>query len=144
MDERLLEIKEFQGEGYKPLVDSGAWRVAFLRPMRNTTADGITSVERHTRTDEVFVLLTGSGILFIGDGERSLAHLYTQEMDPQKIYNIKRNAWHTIFLSDDAVVLIVENRETGKENSEIKPLIPAQKEKIKTIIVDRLKKQSFL
>jgi hypothetical protein len=43
-------------------------------------------------------------------------------MERGKIYNVKRNAWHTILLSRDASVLLVENRDTGKHNSEITQL----------------------
>ena len=38
-------------------------------------------------------------------------------MQPHKIYNIKRGAWHTHTLSEDATVLIVENCDTTVENS---------------------------
>jgi hypothetical protein len=30
MDEKMLEIREYGGPGYAPLVDYGAWRVAAL------------------------------------------------------------------------------------------------------------------
>ena len=47
MDERLLEIREYQGEGYKALIDYGDWRVALLRPSKDATPADITRVERH-------------------------------------------------------------------------------------------------
>jgi ureidoglycolate hydrolase len=130
MDERLLEIREYQGEGYKALVDYGEWRVALLRPSKGTTPADITRVERHNLTDEVFVLLKGSAVLFIGEGSKSLETLFPQSMELGKLYNIKRSAWHTICLSADANVLIVENRDTNEENSEYLTIQPEHKEMI--------------
>ncbi len=62
MDERLLQIRDHQGEGFQPLVYFGSWRVAILRPRADTRAEGITVMERHTQTDEVFVLTRGRGV----------------------------------------------------------------------------------
>jgi len=130
MDERLLEIREYKGEGYKPLIDYGDWRVAILRPNHGAQSADIDSVERHNRTDEVFVLLNGFGVLFIGDGEKRLERLYPQLMEQGKLYNIKRSAWHTIFLSPNSNVLIIENRDTGVENTDFFSLQPEHKEMI--------------
>ena len=118
MDESLLEIRDYQGEGYKPLVDYGEWRVAILRYLDSLHPERIDSMERHTETDEVFVLLNGQAVLILGGrGERSEG-AYPKNMEIGKIYNVKRSVWHTILLSRDASVLIVENRDTGGQNSE--------------------------
>jgi ureidoglycolate hydrolase len=118
MDETLLEICDYQGKGYQPLVDYGDWRVAILRYLDELQPERIDSMERHTETDEVFVLLLGQGVLILGGCEAQVERIYPQVMEAGKIYNVKRNAWHTILLSRDASVLLVENRDTGKHNSE--------------------------
>jgi hypothetical protein len=46
-------------------------------------------------------------------------------MQPGIIYNVKAACWHTVLLSRDAKVLIVENRNVDVHNSEYKP-IPAE------------------
>jgi ureidoglycolate hydrolase len=119
MDETLLEIRDYQGEGYQPLVDYCDWRVAILRYLDELQPERIDSMERHTETDEVFVLLLGQGVLIMGGCEAQVEHIYPQVMERGKIYNVKRNAWHTILLSRDASVLLVENRDTGNHNSEV-------------------------
>ena len=124
MDESLLEIRDYQGEGYKPLVDYGEWRVAILRYLDSIHPDRIDSMERHTQTDEVFVLLQGQAVLILGGRDGQLEGIYPQAMESGKIYNIKRNVWHTILLTRDASVLIVENNDTGKHNSEYVQLSP--------------------
>jgi hypothetical protein len=39
-------------------------------------------------------------------------------MEPCKLYNVKRNAWHVCVLSHDATILLVENRDTSSSNSD--------------------------
>jgi hypothetical protein len=38
-------------------------------------------------------------------------------MQPLKLYNVRRGAWHTHTLDEVATVLIVENRDTTSANS---------------------------
>ena len=35
-----------------------------------------------------------------------------------QLYVVKQNQWHNIIVSEDAKVLIVENVDTGRENTE--------------------------
>ncbi len=60
----MLRIESYEGEGYRPLVDFGSWRVAYLRFIDELIPDKITRLERHLETDEVFVLLNGEAVLF--------------------------------------------------------------------------------
>ncbi|MCJ7706442.1 MAG: hypothetical protein MUO38_02375 [Anaerolineales bacterium] len=130
MDETLLEIRNYHGDGYKPLVDYGEWRVAILRFVDGLRPDRIDSMERHIETDEVFVLLRGQGVLIIGGNGAQVDGIQTQVMEPGEIYNVKRSAWHTILLSRDASVLIVENNDTGEHNSEYTSLLPEHRRSI--------------
>ena len=127
IDEALLEIRSYKEEGYKPLVDYGAWRVAVLRYIGELLPENLDKMQRHDETDEVFVLLDGRCILFIGAGEETITEIFAQDMEPLKIYNVKRSCWHTHTLSEDAMVLIVENRDTGTVNSPEIDLSEAQK-----------------
>jgi ureidoglycolate hydrolase len=131
MDEQLLEVRTYTGEGYEPLVDFGTWRVAYLRYIDELEPDNIQRVERHLQTDEVFVLLNGQAVLFIGDGEENVRELTAYRMKPCQLYNVKQNAWHTIVLSQDATVLLVENRDTGEKNSEYCLITALQKDMIR-------------
>ncbi|HSF80615.1 MAG TPA: hypothetical protein VLA49_05255 [Anaerolineales bacterium] len=124
MDDNLLEIRAHDGLGFKPLITFGNWRVAILRFLDDLSPERIDSMERHTETDEVFVLLSGKGALIIGGNEPQVSSIYSQVLEHGKIYNVKRNAWHTILLSRDASVLLVENKDTGDYNSEYSHLSP--------------------
>jgi ureidoglycolate hydrolase len=122
MDERLLEIKEYMGEGYQPLIQFGDWRVAILRWEELLQPDQIKVMERHTQTDEVFVLLEGQATLILGGMGGMVEGVYPQGMENGKLYNVKQGVWHTVLISRDAAILIVEDRDTGKENTEFNNL----------------------
>ena len=116
--ECLLEIQEWLGEGYRPCIDYGEWRVAILRFIDELTPENIDRMERHNETDEVFVLLNGRCILFLGQGEDNIEKIHSVDMAPHKLYNIKKGTYHTHVLDQEAIVLIVENRDTGSHNSD--------------------------
>jgi mannose-6-phosphate isomerase-like protein (cupin superfamily) len=124
IDEKLLEIREFNGIGYQPLINFKSWRVAIMNYIDEIQPERIKTVERHKETDEVFVLLQGKGILFLGDGELELERFYPQVMEPGKIYNVKKNVWHSIVLTRDGSVLIVENQDTDEKNTDYSPILP--------------------
>ena len=117
ISENLLEIREYNEIGYRPLVDYGAWRVAVLRYIDELDVQAIAAMERHEETDEVFVLLAGRCILYLGQGQAAVEAIYAQDLEPFKVYNVKRGVWHTHTLSSEARVLVVENRDTGSANS---------------------------
>jgi hypothetical protein len=118
----LLEVKKFSGEGYMPLVDYETWRVAMLCYHENLLPQNIVNMQRHDLTDEIFVLLKGKCILFLGEGDQTIEKLHVVDMDPGTVYNVKRSTWHTHTLSLDAQVLIVENCNTGDDNSPFRPI----------------------
>ena len=122
MDENWLQIREYEEEGFKPLIFFEGWRVCILRYLDELRSNNIHKVERHTETDEVFVLLKGKGVLIIGGNNPRVDDISPQVMEQGKLYNVRQNTWHTILLSRDASVLIVENPDTGEQNSEFHSL----------------------
>lgn len=117
LPETLIEIRDHTGPDYKPLVDYHSWRVALMNYTDDLTPDKINRMQKHTETDEVFVLMTGRCILFIGEGEETVTNVHAVDMEPYKLYNVKRGVWHSHTFSRDARVLIVENRDTVDANS---------------------------
>lgn len=107
-----IEIKEFDGEGYMPLVSSGGWRVAVANFCDRLLEEKICRMERHTKTDEVFILLCGEAKLHIGEERK------TFPLEIGKAYNVKCMAWHCITMTEGTKVAIIENDDTGPENTE--------------------------
>lgn len=112
-----LEVFTYDGAGYNPTMHFEAWRVAFLHYAERFNV--IEKLERHMLTDEVFVLLSGKAALLLGEAGR-IVH-----MEPGKIYNVKKGAWHAIKVTPDAKVLIVENHNTSADNTQYMPIDPA-------------------
>ena len=107
-----VEILYAPGEGYQPQVHFEAWRVAMIRFAERFDRVNFYRLERHHLTDEVFVLLEGKAVLIIGEECEEC------RMEAGRIYNVKKDVWHHILLSRDASVLVVENDDTGPENTE--------------------------
>lgn len=136
INEKLLDIRSFEGEGFQPLVDFDQWRVAILRYSDDLLSERIITMQRHNETDEVFVLLEGRCILFLGEGNETITSITAVDMVPRKLYNVKRGVWHNHALSKDASVLIVENRDTTVQNSPKKFLNDDQRRQIVAITND--------
>lgn len=130
IDEHLLQILSYEGTGYQPLIDYDKWRVAILRYCDELLPERIFAMQRHNETDEVFVLLEGRCILFLGKGQDTITTITAVDMVPRKLYNVKRGVWHNHTLNNDASVLIVENSGTTIQNSPKKLLNDDQRRQI--------------
>ena len=122
LPESLLEIREHNGPDYKPLIDFQSWRVALMNYTPDLISEKINRMQKHTETDEVFVLLAGRCILFLGEGDERVTAVHAVDMEPFKLYNVKCGVWHSHTFSTDAKVLIVENQDTVDANSPFVPL----------------------
>ncbi len=130
IDPHLLEISEYTDEGYLPLIRYGAWRVAILNYIDELLPQNIGKMQRHDNTDEIFVLLKGHCLLFVAAGTDRVEKIHAVEMQPLKLYNMKRGTWHTHTLDQAATVLIIENDDTGPANSPEITLTPQQREQL--------------
>ena len=107
-----LDILEHTAEGYARVVDGPKWTVAELNYAEKFDADGISYLERHIETDETFVLLAGEATLLIGENvERVPLEMF-------KCYNVKAGIWHNIILTPGTRVLVVENSDTSRSNTD--------------------------
>jgi hypothetical protein len=122
----LLDVRQYDGPGYAPVIDFGAWRVATLNYAPDMLPEAIQRMERHHATDEIFVLLTGQCILYMGEGDATIERIHAVDMVKGQYYDVKKDGWHACTLSQDAVVLLVENKDTSPLNSSYLQLSPAQ------------------
>lgn len=128
--ENLLEVRTHEGPDYMPLIDYQSWRVALMNHTPDLAAERIRRMQKHTETDEVFVLLAGRCILFLGGNGEGVGKVQAVDMQPFMLYNIKRGTWHSHTFSPEARVLIVENRETVEANSPFAPLDADQRAEV--------------
>lgn len=103
----------YDDPGYLTLMSYQSWRVAFLNYIDELKPENIPYFEAHHKTDEVFVLLEGDAILYyLEDGK--VMHV---KMVKNKVYNVKKDVYHTHALSPDCKLLIIEEENTSDDNS---------------------------
>ncbi len=107
----MIEIFESQESGFSPKIVFEGWKAAFIT--YSPQYDLLTEMKRHMESDEAFVLLSGVATIYTFD-----AVLQETEMEPKKLYNIKKGTWHHVKVSSDALLFVVENSNTTKENTE--------------------------
>ena len=107
-----LDILEHTGGEYRRLVSNAKWTLASLNYAPRFDERNIVNLERHNLTDETFVLLAGSATLLVGEKAERV------KMEPLKFYNVRAGIWHNIFVSKDARVLVAENANTSKDNTD--------------------------
>ena len=107
-----LEIFEYTGVGYNPTMNYESWRVAIANFGEHFDEERYNYLEAHKETDEVFALVSGKARLVIGKD------FSETPLEIGKIYNVKRGVFHALLMERDAKVLIVENHNTGRENTD--------------------------
>ena len=128
MDKNVIEVAELATIGFKPIVLFESWRVATLCYAEDLYPPNISYLERHMETDEVFILMAGQATLMLGGNNAEVSDLEALPMQPMLTYNVKLGAWHSVVMSRDAVILLVENVDTDKVNSEYLDLTDPMKQ----------------
>jgi ureidoglycolate hydrolase len=92
----------------------------------------IPYIERHLLTDEVFVPLNGKARLVEGGtASTPRPRLRAIPLKTGTVYNVAKRTWHFTLMSDDARLLIVENRNTSRKNSEYHHFTESEKKAIR-------------
>ena len=106
----MIKVGFHKDAGFKVMAESGEWKVGMLRYSERFSR--FAEMERHLLTDEVFVLVSGRATLY--------AEKESIEMSVGAVYTVPASVWHHIVVSEDANVIVVENRNTSIENTEKK------------------------
>ena len=106
----MIEEYSYEGQDFCAVFSSKQWKIGLLRFSERFSKAEV--LERHLESDEVFVLLSGEATLYT-DKE-------SKKMEQCRIYNIPAGEWHHVVVSQDALVLVAENENTSKDNTEKK------------------------
>ena len=101
--------------GFSTQFLSDGWKVAFVTYAEQY--DQLKVVKRHNFTDEVFVLINGSATLYTSD-QQVPNHLIKTTLQHKKAYKVEKGTWHHLQVSKDAFLVVVENSNTSKENTD--------------------------
>lgn len=105
-----MKIYDYNESDFKAVMEFEGWKIGLLRYSERFSE--FKMLERHLATDEAFVLLDGEAVLYENETPT--------KMEKCKVYNIEKGVWHHITVSENATVLVVENSNTSKENTERK------------------------
>lgn len=106
------EIFENTDGGYSVLTDCGDCVISVINYADSISEENQKKTERHTETDEIFIPVKGTATIVVGEEKRRI------DMAPGKVYNVKCGVWHSFFAKPGCVVMVVEKKGTGEENSE--------------------------
>ena len=116
--QQLVVTGKYFGEGFSPVMDFDGWRVAMKRWAENTSPAKFHSVDRHNETNEVFILTQGQADILLKDGSRRPTEAYLTPMELNVAYSVQAGAWHHVFMSEDAHIIVFERANTSRENSD--------------------------
>ena len=107
-----MQQYSFNGEDFKAVVTTPNWKIGLLR--YSDRFNKLCCFERHLLTDEAFILLCGNATLYV----KTENDVIKTTMSPNVVYNVEKGEWHHIVVDENTTVLVVENADTSKENTE--------------------------
>ncbi len=102
--------------------ENDRWMVAVKNWKPANDLEGFDCLERHNKTDELFVLLAGRCVLVSATENGGGLDFEAVPMEPGRLYKIPRGLWHNTVTRRDTKLLLVEAPDTSMENSEVLPL----------------------
>lgn len=129
-----IQSFEMNGEGMQRVYENEKWTVGIKNWKPANDITGLDCLERHNKTDELFVLLSGRCTLISAEEVDGDLKMEALEMEPFKVYNIPQSLWHNTVTQRDTKMILIEDVSTGMENSDIINLTPAQIETLKSLV----------
>ena len=117
---------EFNGEGMQRVFENEKWTVGIKNWKPANDVTGIDCLERHNKTDELFVLVEGSCTLVYANETEGGLEFGAVKMEKDKVYNIPATLWHNTITCKDTQMILIEDSNTSMENSDILNLTEAQ------------------
>lgn len=125
-----IENYVYDSEGMKRVFENDKWTVGIKNWKPANDITGIDCLERHNKTDELFVLIAGSCTLIFANETNDEYVFESVKMEPNKVYNIPATLWHNTITCKDTKMVLIEDSNTSMDNSDILSL---NEEQIKTI-----------
>ena len=119
MNRDWLQKLENNDPGFRPVLSFGAWRVAIANSSDwDTKPQDLPFWQKHNETDEAFCLLDGRCMIFVAGTGEAPGVIEAEDLKPGCLYNVRKGVWHARTLDPGSRILIVENDDTGRDNSD--------------------------
>ena len=128
-----IESYEFAKEGMGRVYENEKWTVGIKNWKPANDISGINCFERHNKTDELFVLLSGACTLITAEEENGGLKIEALKMEPFRVYNIPRSLWHNTVTVKDTKMILIEDVSTSMDNSDILDMTPEQIAAVKAL-----------
>lgn len=125
---------EFTGEGMQRVFENEKWTVGIKNWKPANDITGISNLERHNKTDELFVLVEGACTLIYANETENGLEFGAVKMEKDKVYNIPATLWHNTVTQKDTKMILIEDSNTSMENSDVIDLDAAQLETVKSLV----------
>lgn len=125
---------EFAGEGMQRVYENKKWTVGIKNWKPANDITGIDCLERHNKTDELFVLTEGGCTLVYANETENGLNFSAVKMVPGKVFNIPASLWHNTITEKDTKMILIEDSNTSMENSDILKLDKDQIENIRSLV----------
>ena len=132
----MQKIQEYtyEGKGLTRVFENEKWMVGIKNWKPENDITGLTCLERHNITDELFILLAGRcTLLYANETENGLV-IDKVEMEPMKVYNIPTGLWHNTVTQPGVKLILVEDSACSGENSDVRDLTEAQLDTVRKLV----------
>ena len=126
---------EFGGEGMHRGYENEKRTVGIKNWKPANDITGISNVERHNTTDEMFVLVEGKCTLVFGNENASGGLDFEGvRMEKGKLYVIPKSLWHNTITEKDTKMFLIEDSNCSNQNSDVRDLSPEEIEAVKALV----------
>ncbi|MEE8885385.1 MAG: cupin [Eubacteriales bacterium] len=131
-----MEIKNysFDGEGMQRVFENEKWCVGIKNWKPANDISGISNLERHNLTDELFVLVSGSCTLLYANETADGLDIKAVRMESNKVYDIPPTLWHNTVTKKDTKMILIEDSSTGMDNSDVRDLTEDELKKVRELV----------
>lgn len=112
----------YDGKGLKRVYENAQWMIGVKNWKPENDLSGLSCLERHNQTDELFALMEGECTLVFANEEAGKLVFQALPMERGKVYNVVRSLWHNTVTKPGVKLLLMEDPLTGMDNSDVRDL----------------------
>ena len=129
-----IQQYSYEGNGLQRVYENPQWMVALKNWKPENDISGLTCIERHNKTDELFVLLDGECTLLFANEVDGKLVFDAVTMEKNKVYNIERSLWHNTITKPGVKLVVIEAPDTSMDNSDIYDLSEEELANVRNLI----------